>query len=125
MNGVRIDKWLWAARFFKTRSLATDAVNGGKIKLNGAPTKPSRDIKVGDRLDVFNGDTRWSVVVAALSEKRGPAVEARQLYNETAESITAREAEQARRKLEHEPAADLHGRPTKRDRRQMGRFSGS
>ena len=125
MNGIRIDKWLWAARFFKTRSLATDAVNGGKTKLNGAPTKPSRDIKVGDRLDVFNGDTRWTVIVAALSEKRGPAAEARQLYEETAESMAAREAEQARRKLEHEPAADLHGRPTKRDRRQMGRFSGS
>ena len=125
MNGIRIDKWLWAARFFKTRSLATDAVNGGKIKLNGTQTKPARDIKVGDRLDIYNGDTRWTVIVAALSAKRGPAVEARQLYEETAESITARETEQARRKLEHEPAADLHGRPTKRDRRQMGRFNGS
>ena len=125
MNGIRIDKWLWAARFFKTRSLATDAVNGGKIKLNGAQTKPARDLKVGDRLDIYNGDTRWTVIVAALSEKRGPAVEARQLYEETAESSAAREAEQARRKFEHEPAADLHGRPTKRDRRQMGRFSGS
>lgn len=125
MNGIRIDKWLWAARFFKTRSLATDAVNGGKIKLNGTQTKPAKDIKVGDRLDIYNGDTRWTVIVAALSEKRGPAVEARQLYEETAESSAAREAEQARRELEHEPAADLHGRPTKRDRRQMGRFSGS
>ena len=123
MSGVRIDKWLWAARFFKTRSLATDAVSGGKIRLNGAPTKPAREVKIGDRLDVFNGDTRWEVVVQALSEKRGPASEARLLYAETAESITAREAEQSRRKFEHEPAAEIHGRPTKRDRRQLNRFS--
>mgnify|MGYP001208142975 FL=1 len=122
MNGVRIDKWLWAARFFKTRSLATDAVGGGKIKLNGAPTKASRDVKIGDRLAVFNGETRWEIVVRALSEKRGPASEARLLYEETPDSITAREAEQMRRKLEIEPAADIHGRPTKRDRRQMDRF---
>lgn len=122
MSGVRIDKWLWAARFFKTRSLATDAVSGGKIKLNGAPTKPARDVKVGDKLDVFNGETRWSVVVQALAEKRGPAAEARLLYEETTESIAAREAEQARRKFTQEPAAEIHGRPTKRDRRQMERF---
>lgn len=122
MSGVRIDKWLWAARFFKTRSLATDAVGGGKVKLNGAPTKPAHDVKVGDRLDISNGDTRWQIVIQALSEKRGPASEARQLYEETADSMTAREVEQARRKLEHEPAADIHGRPTKRDRRQIERF---
>jgi len=125
LSGVRIDKWLWAARFFKTRSLATDAVSGGKIKLNSAPTKPARDVKIGDRLDVFNGDTRWEVVVRAISEKRGPAAEARLLYEETTDSIAARETEQARRKFEHEPAAEIHGRPTKRDRRQIGRFNGS
>lgn len=123
MSGIRLDKWLWAARFFKTRSLATNAVSGGKIKLNGAPTKPAREIKAGDRLDIFNGDTRWEVIVLALSEKRGPASEARLLYEETAESRAAREAEQMRRKFEVEPAADIHGRPTKRDRRQMDRFS--
>ena len=123
MSGIRLDKWLWAARFFKTRSLATDAVSGGKIKLNGAPTKPAREIKAGDRLDIFNGDTRWEVIVLTLSEKRGPASEARLLYEETAESRAAREAEQMRRKFEVEPAADIHGRPTKRDRRQMDRFS--
>ncbi len=122
MTGIRIDKWLWAARFFKTRSLATDAVGGGKIKLNGAPTKASRDVRIGDRLDVFNGETRWEVVVRALSEKRGPASEARLLYEETADSIAAREAEQMRRKFETEPASDIHGRPTKRDRRQLDRF---
>lgn len=122
MSGIRIDKWLWAARFFKTRSLATDAVGGGKIKLNGAPTKPARDVKIGDKLDIFNGETRWSVVIQALAEKRGSAAEARLLYAETAESLAAREAEQARRKFTQEPAAEIHGRPTKRDRRQMDRL---
>ncbi len=122
MSGVRIDKWLWAARFFKTRSLATDAVGGGKIKLNGTATKPAHDMKAGDRLEIFNGDTRWEVVVQALSEKRGPATEARQLYEETAESIAAREAEQMRRKFTQEPADAIHGRPTKRNRRRLDRF---
>ncbi|WP_371323662.1 RNA-binding S4 domain-containing protein [Dechloromonas sp. ZY10] len=120
--GVRIDKWLWAGRFFKTRSLASDAVSGGKVKLNGAAAKPAREVKPGDRLEIHNGDTRWEVIVQALSEKRGPAPEARLLYEETAESIAAREAEQQRRKFTVEPAADLHGRPTKRDRRQLQRF---
>ena len=124
-NGIRLDKWLWAARFFKTRRLATDAVGGGKVRLNDAAAKPARDVKVGDRLDICNGDTRWQVVVQGLSEKRGPAPEARQLYEETAESLAAREAEQQRRRFEVEPAADLHGRPTKRDRRQMSRLGGS
>ncbi|MBL8584336.1 MAG: hypothetical protein JNL61_19190 [Rhizobiaceae bacterium] len=122
MSGIRIDKWLWAARFFKTRSLATDAVSGGKVRLNEVPTKPSRDVKAGDRLDISNGETRWQVIVLALSDKRGPASEARLLYEETAESIAAREAEQQRRKLNSEPAAEIHGRPTKRDRRQIDRF---
>lgn len=117
--GVRIDKWLWAARFFKTRSLATEAVGGGKVKLNGATVKPARDVKPGDRLEIHNGETRWEVVVLGLSEKRGPATEARKLYEETAESIVAREAEQMRRKFSADPAAELHGRPTKRDRRRM------
>ena len=120
--GVRIDKWLWAGRFFKTRSLASDAVSGGKVKLNGAAAKPAREVKPGDRLEIHNGDTRWEVIVQALSEKRGPAPEARLLYEETAASIAAREAEQQRRKFTIEPAADLHGRPTKRDRRQLQRI---
>ena len=122
--GVRIDKWLWAGRFFKTRSLASDAVSGGKVKLNGAAAKPAREVKPGDRLEIHNGDTRWEVIVQALSEKRGPAPEARLLYEETTESIAAREAEQQRRKFTIEPAADLHGRPTKRDRRQLQRIGG-
>lgn len=122
MNGTRIDKWLWAARFFKTRSLATDAVNGGKVKLNGTACKPAREIETGDSLDISNAETRWQVRVIALSEKRGPATEARQLYEESAESIAAREAEQMRRKFTLEPSAEIHGRPTKRDRRNIDRF---
>jgi ribosome-associated heat shock protein Hsp15 len=124
VSGIRVDKWLWAARFFKTRSLASDAVGGGKVKLNDTSTKPAREIKIGDRLDISNGDSRWQVTVLALSEKRGPASEARQLYEETPDSIAAREAAQMRRKFSVEPAADIHGRPTKRDRRRLERLGG-
>ncbi|MFV0371193.1 MAG: RNA-binding S4 domain-containing protein [Azonexus sp.] len=116
---MRIDKWLWAARFFKTRSLATDAISGGKVKLNGTASKPAREVKIGDRLDIFNGDTRWEVTILGLSDKRGPASTARRLYEESPDSIAARTAEQLRRKFTTEPAATLHGRPTKRDRRQL------
>lgn len=119
---LRVDKWLWAARFFKTRSLASDAVSGGKVRINGATTKPARDIKVGDKLEIANSETRWVVTVQALSDKRGPAPEARLLYEETPESVAAREAERDERKFIQDPAADLHGRPTKRDRRQMDRY---
>lgn len=122
MNGLRVDKWLWAARFFKTRSLASDAVSGGKVKVNDAATKPAREIKVGDRLDIANGETRWVVSVKALSDKRGPAPEARLLYEETPDSISAREKARESRQFVQDPAADIHGRPTKRDRRQMERF---
>ncbi|MDR1996579.1 RNA-binding S4 domain-containing protein [Azonexus sp.] len=124
MSGVRVDKWLWAARFFKTRSLASDAVGGGKVKLNGTMTKPARDVKIGDRLDIGNGDSRWQVTVLALSEKRGPASAARQLYEETPDSIATREAAQMQRKFSVEPAADIHGRPTKHDRRRLERLGG-
>lgn len=122
---MRLDKWLWAARFFKTRSLATDAIAGGKIQLNGLRTKPAHEIRVDDRLEISNGETRWEVFVKALSEQRGPASTARLLYEETPNSVSAREEQQNKRKLLADPAATLHGRPTKRDRRQLGRFSGS
>ena len=95
------------------------------MKVNGATIKPARDIKVGDRLDIANSETRWEVTVKALSEKRGPAPEARLLYEETPDSIAARETARDSRKFVQDPAADIHGRPTKRDRRQLGRFSGS
>jgi ribosome-associated heat shock protein Hsp15 len=113
---------LWAARFFKTRTLASDAVSGGKVKVNGATTKPSREIKVGEQLDIANSETRWEVIVKALSDKRGPAPEARLLYEETPDSISAREAARDSRQFVQDPAADIHGRPTKRDRRQMDRY---
>ena len=119
---MRLDKWLWAARFFKTRTLATDAITGGKVQLNGARVKASREVKTADRLEISNGESRWEVTVKGLSDKRGPAPEARLLYEESAESISARESQRENRKLVIDPAADLHGRPTKRDRRQIRRF---
>jgi ribosome-associated heat shock protein Hsp15 len=117
MDSVRIDKWLWAARFFKTRSLATDAVAAGKVKLNDDRIKPARSVKVGDIVDVDNGATAWQVVVKALDEVRRSAVLAQTLYEETAESVTRRQTLQEQRKYFHEPGLDLRGRPTKRDRR--------
>jgi ribosome-associated heat shock protein Hsp15 len=119
---MRLDKWLWAARFFKTRTLATDAITGGKVQLNGARVKASREVKTDDRLEISNSETRWEITVKGLSDKRGPAPEARLLYEESEASISAREAQRENRKLVIDPAADLHGRPTKRDRRQIRRF---
>jgi ribosome-associated heat shock protein Hsp15 len=119
---MRLDKWLWAARFFKTRTLATDAITGGKVQLNGARVKASREVKVDYRLDISNSETRWEITVKGLSDKRGPAPEARLLYEESEASISARETQRENRKLVIDPAADLHGRPTKRDRRQIRRF---
>ncbi|MDQ7988689.1 MAG: RNA-binding S4 domain-containing protein [Candidatus Dactylopiibacterium sp.] len=121
-EGVRIDKWLWAARFFKTRSLATDAVDGGKVQINGLRAKPAKDVKPGDRVEVVAGDQHWELVVAALAEKRGPATEARKLYSETPASQAARQKAADERRLRVEPAADMHGRPTKRDRRTLDRW---
>ena len=119
---TRLDKWLWAARFFKHRTSATEAVEGGKIKLNGAAAKPARGVKVGDRLDITVGKDTRTVVVLAIAEKRGSASIAQTLYDETPESIEARERAGELRKLAAAPGADLHGRPTKRDRRRMDRF---
>lgn len=120
-DAVRIDKWLWAARFFKTRSLATAAVEGGKIKLNGERTKPARSVKEGDTLGIDNGSTEWEVVVKSLSEQRGSATIAQTLYAETEGSIKRRQQESEKRKYFHEPSAELKGRPTKRDRRVLDR----
>ena len=121
---VRLDKWLWAARFFKHRSLATEAVDGGKIQLNGLRVKPAKDVKIGDRVDIQIADSRYTVIVRGIAEKRGSATIAQGLYEETPESIAAREAGHEERRLAATPGADLHGRPTKRDRRQIGRFTG-
>ncbi|KAF7599772.1 MAG: RNA-binding protein [Candidatus Dactylopiibacterium carminicum] len=117
--GVRIDKWLWAARFFKTRSLATDAVEGGRVQLNGVRVKPAKEVKRGDRVALSIGDLNWELIVEDLSEKRGPATVARTLYRETEASIAARVQALELRQLRVEPAAEIHGRPTKRDRRRI------
>src|SRR3982751_5046688 len=93
MEQVRIDKWLWAARFYKTRSLATEAVVGGHVQLNGARVKPAKDVRAGDKLELRIGAQQWSLVVTAVSDKRGPATVARTLYEETPESAAARGAE--------------------------------
>lgn len=118
---VRIDKWLWAARFFKTRSLAAEAIDRGRVKINGDRCKPARNVRQGDLLDIDNGSTEWQVKVLALSDKRGSATVARELYIETEESVRRREAHAERRKLFVEPGESIRGRPTKRDRRQLDR----
>lgn len=122
LSAVRIDKWLWAARFFKTRSLATDAVDGGRVQINGLRVKPAKDVKIGDRVEISIADMHWELMVSALSEKRGPAPEARKLYAETDTSLARRQKALDDRQLRVEPAAGLQGRPTKRDRRSMDRW---
>ena len=119
---MRIDKWLWAARFFKTRSLAAQAVDSGKVNLNGERCKPAREIRVNDALRVRTGDFEWEVAVRGLSDKRGPASVAQTLYEETAESRDRREEQAAMRKLTKEPAREIKGRPTKRNRRMLGNW---
>ena len=116
---VRIDKWLWAARFFKTRSLATAAVESGKVQLAGERIKPAQPLKSGELIQIDNGSTRWEVRVLALSEVRGSASIAQTLYAETEESLAARQKEAEQRKYFREPAAAIKGRPTKRDRRLL------
>ena len=120
----RLDKWLWAARFFKTRSLAAQAVEGGKIKLNGQRVKPAKELRVSDALEIHIGDYVWHVTVRELSARRGPTEVARKLYEETEESLARRQTQAATRREENEPAAQIHGRPTKRDRRMLRQFTG-
>lgn len=130
MDCVRIDKWLWAARFFKTRTLAADAVKGGRVELDGARVKASKEVSAGDELKITIGQTRRTVIVRAISDGRGPAPVAQTLYEETPRSIAAREAAAEVRRLQSPPpGADLGMRPTKRDRRRLdsargGRRSG-
>ena len=119
MERVRIDKWLWAARFFKTRSAATDAVAGGHVKVDGARAKPSREVGVGDRVEVRTNADRWTVDVRALAERRGTAAAARELYDETPESAAAHEQRRLEAKASRPLGADLGARPTKRDRRRL------
>jgi ribosome-associated heat shock protein Hsp15 len=119
MEQVRIDRWLWAARFFKTRGAATEAVLGGRAHVNGVRVKPSKEVRAGDRLEVTVGDARREVIVRAVAEKRGPASVAAALYEETPESIARREQRSLERRLARPLGADLGARPTKRDRRRL------
>ena len=114
-----MDRWLWAARFYKTRSAATDAVLGGRVHLNAERVRPAKDVRVGDRLEVTIGDVRRTVVVLGLAEKRGPAAVAATLYEETPESVALREQRAAERRLARPLGADLGARPTKQDRRRL------
>ncbi|HBZ04898.1 RNA-binding S4 domain-containing protein [Massilia haematophila] len=123
-NNVRIDKWLWAARFFKTRSLAAEAVDRGRVRIGGEPVKPARNVKLNDKIFIDNGSDRWEVVVLGISDKRGPAPVARELYRETEESLVRRENDSEARRLFPEPGSTIKGRPTKRDRRAISRAGG-
>ena len=119
-ESVRIDKWLWAARFFKTRAKATEAVSGGRVRLDGEGVKPARHVRRADVVQVTVGDTDWTVVVLDLAEKRGSAETAAALYKETDESIAARARADEKRRLSAAPGARAGGpRPTKYDRRRM------
>jgi ribosome-associated heat shock protein Hsp15 len=122
-DAVRLDKWLWAARLYKTRTLATQAAALGRVQVNGVAAKAARDLRVGDRLSVQQGGSRQELVVLKLSAQRGGAVIARTLYEETAESLAARERALQQRRLAPEPAASAEqGRPTKRDRRTLAQW---
>jgi len=119
----RIDKWLWAARFFKTRSVAAAAVDGGRVKWNGQQVKPARELRLGDELDIVAGEVRWTVMVRGVGAQRRPAPEARLLYEETAESAARRLQQQEIRRLAPTPGADLKGRPTKKSGRLIRGFN--
>ncbi len=117
---MRLDKWLWAARFYKTRSLATDEIGKGRVNVNSQSAKPAREVRVGDRVELRQGPLVRCVVVVGLTESRGPAPVAQALYAETEESIAAREEAARRHRESPEPALAIdQGRPTKRDRRQL------
>ncbi len=119
MERVRIDKWLWAARFFKTRSTATEAVLGGRVRVNGVRVKPSRELHVADTVEVTIGAVRRTLEVTGVADRRGPAAVAATLYTETPESIAAREHHARERRLARPLGADLGARPTKLDRRRL------
>ena len=119
MEAVRIDKWLWAARFFKTRSAATEAVAGGLVRVNDSRVKPSRDVQAGDVVEVRVGQVEWTVVVRGLADRRGPASIARTLFEETPASEAARRERASQLRLARPLGADLGARPTKQDRRRI------
>lgn len=117
---VRLDKWLWAARFYKTRSLSAEAIDKGRVSVNGANAKPGREVRIGDRIELRSGPVLRVIDVRALSGVRGPAPVAALLYAETAESVALRQAAAERKRLAPEPADSIaQGRPSKRDRREL------
>ena len=121
---VRLDKWLWAARFYKTRALASEAIAGGKVQVNGDRAKRARPVQLGDDIRVRQGPYTWQVIVRELSGRRGPAAEAARLYEERPESRAAREAMSLQLKSLHAAFVPEKGRPTKRDRREIERLRG-
>ncbi len=122
-DDVRIDKWLWAARFYKTRALAQAAIENGRVSIDGQRVKPARIVRIGDTIGLRAGDQERVVVVRGLSAVRGPAPVAQALYEETAESVARRERQAAERRLHVEPARSIvHGRPTKHERRELERL---
>ena len=122
-NRQRIDKWLWAARFFKTRSLAAAAVDGGRVRWNGQQVKPARELQPGDELDIVAGEQHWTVLVRGVNAQRRPAPEARLLYEETPAGAARRLRQQEIRRLAPTPGADLKGRPTKKAGRLIRGFN--
>jgi len=121
-TSVRLDKWLWAARFFKTRSVAREAVSGGKVHLNGNRAKPGRTLNIGDELRIQRGEEEYTITIVELSVRRGPASVARTLYEESEASCTKREQLAEQRKLEHQQHTTRERRPDKRQRRRIVRF---
>lgn len=120
---LRIDKWLWAARFFKTRALAAEAVTGGKVEINGARAKPGRAVRIDDRLSIRRGPYVWTVMVQGVANQRGSAAKAQMLYTETEDSQRIREQIASRLKLERPPELNVPGRPSKKARRAILRFT--
>ena len=126
MDKLRIDKWLWAARFYKTRSLAVEEIDKGRVRINDQEVKPSREVKAGDTVALRQGPVVRTLIVRGISSQRGSAPMAQQLYEETAESVALRAQAAEQRRLHSEPASSLeHGRPTKRDRRSLDKAHGN
>jgi len=122
VTSVRLDKWLWASRFFKTRKAAVEAISGGKVHLNGARIKPSRNVQINDRLNITRNNEKYVVTVEGLNDKRRPAKEAQLLYSEEQESIDARETEREIKRINNASVAKPSKRPNKKQRRQMDKF---
>ena len=121
-QGIRLDKWLWAARFFKTRALASAALGTGKVQCGGCPLKPARAVKLGECLEIRRGYERYEIIVTGLSDQRGPASSAQLLYRETEASVVKRAAEAEKRKLAMLAHPHSSGRPDKKQRRQIRRY---